>query len=201
MKLLETYESLINDEKFSELNAIIKEKYPKYYSPELMNDLFNWINSSGVKSIKFENIGAMGMAHYDKLILNKILLFNNFSIFLYVILHETSHYYQIKKHGLEFITDIFKGDELKSMVDELLRVENAADRLAIRKFKDIDGKYNLNLNAPKISYNDMMNNEKSYNGFLSYVESISKEVKEKNIKTANGIADIIYNSIKSVYGK
>ena len=115
---------------------------------------------------------------------------------MYVILHETSHYYQIKKHGLEFITDIFKGDDLKSMGDELLRIENTADRLAIRKFKEIGNKYNLNLNTPKISYNDMMNNEKSHNEFLGYVESISKEVKEKNIKTANGIADIIYNSIK-----
>jgi len=197
MKLLETYESLINDEKYSELNNIIKEKYPKYYSPEMVNDLFNWINSSGVKSIKFESITAAGMAHYDKMILNKILLFNSFSFFLYVILHETSHYYQIKKHGLDFITDIFKGNDIKSMSNDLLKIENSADRLATRKFKDMNSKYNLNCTIPKLSYDDALKHEKTYNEFLNYVDSISKEVREKGINSTNDIVDIIYNKVKS----
>jgi hypothetical protein len=54
MKLIETFESLITNEKYSELNKIIKEKYPKYYSAELMEDLFNWIEGADIKSIKFE---------------------------------------------------------------------------------------------------------------------------------------------------
>ena len=158
MKLIETFESLITNEKYSELNKIIKEKYPKYYSAELMEDLFNWIEGADIKSIKFEKLTqAAGMAHYDRLILNHNVLYNNFCYFLYVLLHETSHYYQFKKHGMELEYNIFNNDDEVKIGDQILDVEIIADRLAIRKFNMFVKKYNLQCLTPKSHYIEIKN--------------------------------------------
>lgn len=198
MKLLETFESLITNEKYSELNNIIKEKYPKYYSPELMVDLFNWIEGADIKSIKFENLSrAAGIAHYDRLILNKNVLHNNFCYFLYVLLHETSHYYQFKKHGMELEYDIFNNDDEIKIGDDILKVEIIADRLAIRKFNMFVSKYNLKCNTPKSYYTQIKNSNVGYEQFLGYIRKVVNMIKEKNIKSNKDLVDAIYNMVKS----
>ena len=198
MKLIETFESLITNEKYSELNKIIKEKYPKYYSAELMEDLFNWIEGADIKSIKFEKLTqAAGMAHYDRLILNHNVLYNNFCYFLYVLLHETSHYYQFKKHGMELEYNIFNNDDEVKIGDQILDVEIIADRLAIRKFNMFVKKYNLQCLTPKSHYIEIKNNSTNYKHYLSYIRQVIDMIKEKNIKSNKDLVDSIYNMVKS----
>jgi hypothetical protein len=203
MKLIETFESLITNEKYSELNKIIKEKYPKYYSPELMGDLFNWIEGADIKSISFEPlVGAAGIAHYDRLILNKNILNknilnNNFCYFLYVLLHETSHYYQFKKHGMDIELNAFGSDDVTEVADTILNIEIIADRLAIRKFAMFVKKYDLQCNQPKSYYVGIKNNDYSYNVFLNYIQDVIKMIKEKGIKSNTELVDAIYNMVKS----
>ena len=198
MKLIETFESLITNEKYSELNNIIKEKYKKYHSPELMEDLFNWIEGADIKSISFESlVGAAGIAHYDRLILNKNILNNNFCYFLYVLLHETSHYYQFKKHGMDIELNAFASDVVNQVADEILKIEITADRLAIRKFVMFVKKYDLQCtNQPKSYYSGIKNNSKSYNEFLSYIRKVIDMIKEKNITNNTELVDLIYNMVK-----
>lgn len=198
MKLIETFESLITNEKYNELNNIIKEKYPKYHSPELMEDLFNWIEGADIKSIKFENLsGAAGIAHYDRLILNKNVLHDNFCYFLYALLHETSHYYQFKKHGMELEYDIFNNDDEVKIGEEILKVEIIADRLAIRKFDMFVNKYNLKCDTPKSYYTQIKNSSVGYEQFLGYIRKVVNMIKEKNIKSNKDLVDAIYNMVKS----
>jgi len=198
MKLIETLNSLITNEKYSELNNIIKEKYPKYYSPELMEDLFSWIEGADIKSIKFEKlVNASGIAHYDRLIINKTVLYNNFCYFLYVLLHETSHYYQFKKHGMELEYNIFNNDDEVKIGDQILDVEIIADRLAIRKFNMFVKKYNLQCLTPKSHYIEIKNNNANYKHYLSYIRQVIDMIKEKNIKSNKDMVDAIYNIVKS----
>ena len=195
---METFESLITNEKYSELNNIIKEKYPKYYSSELMEDLFSWIEGADIKSIKFEKLTqAAGMAHYDRLILNHNVLYNNFCYFLYVLLHETSHYYQFKKHGMELEYNIFNNDDEVKIGDQILDVEIIADRLAIRKFNMFVKKYNLQCLTPKSHYIEIKNNNANYKHYLSYIRQVIDMTKEKNIKSNKDMVDAIYNMVKS----
>lgn len=197
MKLIETFESLITNEKYSELNKIIKEKYPKYYSAELMEDLFNWIEGADIKSISFESlVAAAGIAHYDRLILNKKILNNNFCYFLYVLLHETSHYYQFKKHGMEIEMDAFNSDDVIEIADKILNIEITADRLAIRKFGMFVKKYDLQCDLPKSSYTKIKNSENSYKHFLNYIQQVMIMIKEKDIKSNKDLVDAIYNMVK-----
>ena len=198
MKLIETFESLITNEKYSELNRIIKEKYKKYHSPELMEDLFNWIEGADIKSISFEPlVGAAGIAHYDRLILNKNVLNNNFCYFLYVLLHETSHYYQFKKHGMDLELNAFGSDDVTEVADTILNIEIIADRLAIRKFGMFVKKYDLQCNPPKSYYVGIKNNDHTYNAFLNYIQDVIKMIKEKGIKSNKDLVDSIYNTVKS----
>jgi hypothetical protein len=197
MKLIETFESLITNEKYNELNKIIKEKYPKYYSAELMEDLFNWIEGADIKSISFESlVAAAGIAHYDRLILNKKILNNNFCYFLYVLLHETSHYYQFKKHGMEIEMDAFNSDDVIEIADKILNIEITADRLAIRKFGMFVKKYDLQCDLPKSSYTKIKNSENSYKHFLNYIQQVMIMIKEKDIKSNKDLVDAIYNMVK-----
>lgn len=198
MKLFETFESLITNEKYSELNKIIKEKYPKYYSPELMEDLFSWIEGANIKNIRFEKLtGAAGMAHYDSLILSSDVLYNNFCYFLYVLLHETSHYYQFKKHGVDIEYNIFNNEDENKISDGILNTEIIADRLAIKKFSMLVKKYNLQCNTPKSVYMSIKNNSNNYAQYLFYIRSVIKMIKEKNIKSNTELADAIYNMVKN----
>jgi hypothetical protein len=198
MKLMETFESLITNEKYSELNNIIKEKYPKYYSSELMEDLFSWIEGADIKSIKFEKlVNASGIAHYDRLIINKTVLYNNFCYFLYVLLHETSHYYQFKKHGMEIEMDAFNSNDVIEIADKILDIEIIADRLAIRKFGMFVKKYDLQCDLPKSSYTTIKNSENSYKHFLNYIQQVMGMIKEKDIKSNKDLVDAIYNMINS----
>jgi len=197
MKLIETFESLITNEKYNELNKIIKEKYPKYYSAELMEDLFNWIEGADIKSISFESlVAAAGIAHYDRLILNKKILNNNFCYFLYVLLHETSHYYQFKKHGMDIEMDAFNSDDVIEIADKILNIEITADRLAIRKFGMFVKKYDLQCDLPKSSYTKIKNSENSYKHFLNYIQQVMIMIKEKDIKSNKDLVDAIYNMVK-----
>lgn len=198
MKLIETFESLITNEKYSELNRIIKEKYKKYHSPELMEDLFNWIEGADIKSISFEPLaGAAGIAHYDRLILNKNVLNSNFCYFLYVLLHETSHYYQFKKHGMDIELNAFASDAVNQVADEILKIEIAADRLAIRKFNMFVKKHDLQCNIPKSYYVGIKDSSQSYENFLNYIGDIIIMIKEKGIKSNRDLVDAIYNMVKS----
>jgi len=198
MKLIETFNSLITNEKYSELNNIIKEKYPKYYSTELMEDLFNWIEGSDVKGIRFENLrSAAGIAHYDRLILNSNVLNNNFCYFLYALLHETSHYYQFKKHGMDIEINAFMSDSVTEVADKILDIEVVADRLALRKFNMFVKKYDLQCNKPKLYYNTIKNDKGSYQYFLSYIEDLIKKIKSNKISSYTELTDFIYNMVKS----
>lgn len=196
MKLIETLESLITNEKYVELNKIIQTKFPEYYSTQLMEELFNWIEKSGVKSIKFDTIRAGGMAHYNHLIINKYIINSGFCFFLYVLLHETSHYYQFKKHGMDLELLIFKNNDTKEILKNILNVELIADRLAIMKFNSLSKKYKFNCNTPVSEYSKVKENTQQYNALLHYVGEIKKEVIKKNITSHTEIADIIYNYIK-----
>lgn len=196
MKLIETFESLINNEKYSELNTIIQTKFPKYYSTELMEDIFDWVEKSGVKSIKFERIKVGGMAHYNRLILSDLSTSRGFCFFLYLLLHETSHYYQFKKHGMDIELDLYKSEDINEIADNLLKIEMIADRLAIMKFKSLVSKYKFNCYSPVSVYGTLKSNTPLYNEFLDYIKEIKKEVVEKNITSHTEIADLIFNYIK-----
>ena len=198
MKLIETLNSLIANEKYSELNKIIKEKYPKYYSTELMEDLFSWIEGANIKSIKFERLTqAAGMAHYDKLILDNDILNKNFCYFLYVLLHETSHYYQFNKHGMDLEYKIFSSGDVDKIAEEILDVEIIADRLAIRKFNMFINKYNLQCSTPKSYYSEIKTNKEKNKHYFNYINYVIKLIKEKNIKSNQELVDAVYNMVKS----
>jgi hypothetical protein len=195
MKLIETLNSLLGNEKYSEIVKIIKIKYPKFYNEELLEDVFDWIEKSGVKSVKFENLtGAMGIAHYNRLILDKkTSTMGSFCFFLYLLLHETSHYYQFKKHGEDIEYDIFNNDDTQEIVKNLLNVEIAADRLALMKLKQLKTKYNLNCSIPYSVYKNIK--ESGGGSLISYIEKVRKEIKNGNIKNNIELVDFVYNLV------
>jgi hypothetical protein len=195
MKLIETLNSLVGDEKYYEIVKIIKKKYPKFYNEEFLEDVFDWIEKSGVKSIKFENLtDAMGIAHYNRLILDeKTSTMGSLCFFLYVLLHETSHYYQFKKHGEDIEYDIFNNDDTQEIVKNLLNVEIAADRLALMKLRQLKTKYNLNCNIPFSVYKNIKDSGGS--SLISYIETVRKEIKNGNIKNNIELVDFVYNLV------
>lgn len=206
MKLTETYSDIINNGKYDEFIKNVNKSFGenKYKIGGgfknldlLLPDLINYIESSGVKSISFEHLnGASGMAHYDKMILNNIILYNNFCSFLYVVLHETSHYYQFKKHGTDIEWELFNKDDVDNAVEDLLKIEIAADKLALRKFRDLKVKYNIPCNEPKQFYTSIKKNDNHYNQIKGYIMTIKKKMETNKISNNTELVDLIYNTVK-----
>jgi hypothetical protein len=209
MKLIETYIEVNNQSKYTELLEVFERykkvigfgKYKHKLGPDnqdaIVSDLINYIEKAGVKSITFEPLrGALGMAHYDRMILSNTLITGPFCHLLYVILHETSHYYQFKKHGPDIEWGAFNKESDDDTINEILDIEITADRLALRKFNEMKKKYNYNCSEPVLFYDKVRDNQQHYNQIKSYVAKIKREIKSKNITNNNDMVDLIYNIVK-----
>jgi predicted SprT family Zn-dependent metalloprotease len=198
MKLIETFNSLMISEKYKTLVDTIRKSYPNFYNESLIEDILDWVEKSGVKSVSFERLTmAAGVAHYDKLILNSTNVhLMSFCMFIYVLLHETSHYYQFKKHGNEIEYDIYNNDNIDEIADNLLSVEVAADRLALMKFKQLKNKYNIDCNTPESQYMKIKNKSIKDKDFYKYINFVRNAVMNKEVNNSRELVDLAYNTIK-----
>ena len=120
------------DEFIEELEYV----FPTY--GDVISDLKKELEKSSVPQVQFEILkGAYGIALTDRMIINKNILYQynkNISYVIYVIFHETAHYYQYRKYGEEFALHLYTGDEnISELAQELKDIEAVADRFGISK--------------------------------------------------------------------
>lgn len=163
-------------------------------SSDLLKDLFYFIMNSGCPDIGFEKMSdrAMGISKTDKCILNTRVLSLPIEYLLYIILHEVSHQYQYKKHGKNLVLDVYlESLDLEKAADKLLSIEKIADRLAIKKLKEILVRNGIE-HSVQPRYLDLT--DTSY--IKTYLEKIRKEVTLNRLMTIEEINNYILLTYK-----
>ena len=162
-------------------------------SSDLLKDLFYFIMNSGCPDIGFEKMSdrAMGISKTDKCIINTKVLSLPIEYLLYIILHEVSHQYQYKKHGKNLVLDVYlESLDLEKAADKLLRIEKIADRLAIKKLKEL-----LIRNGIERSVQPRYLGKTDSVYIKTYLEKIRKGIILNQLKTIEEINDYILVSI------
>lgn len=164
-------------------------------SYDLLMDLLEVIYKSGCPKIKFDGLtGALGISKADECILSTYILELSLPKMLYIILHEVAHQFQYTKHGEEFAQDIFFGDksDLESAKD-LLRIENIADRFAVRMTKHLLTKYKIPFKNYEVA---PLYKSQTPLGISHHVSRMRNTIKMLDVKDIHILNDLLYNSLK-----
>ena len=170
----------------------LKETFKDHLN--VIDDLKEYILNSGCEAIGFDTLyGASGISKTDKCVIADKILNKPIENALYVILHEVSHQYQYSKYGKDVMWDSYNSNiDIEKAVDMLMNIELTADRLAIIKTKhllDSNGVKNYkNVTAvyPKMS--------RQY--FKSHLESLRKEVNDKEMKNVDDVNNAMHDELK-----
>lgn len=170
---------------------IIRPEIP----PGILQGLFNFIVKSDCKEIGFEKMSnrSLGISKTDKCVISTKVLVLPIEYLLYIILHEVSHQYQYKKYGKDLVLDVYLDDlDLESAALKLLSIEKIADRLAIKKLKEILKTNKLESTQPvKPRYLEVEETSQIKN----HIYKIRSGVRDKNLKTIEDINNYILDSI------
>lgn len=149
-----------------------------------------FINKSGCKSIKFENLNPKcgGISTPDECIISTTILQFPKEILLYILFHEIAHQYQYKKWGKNLMMDAYTKLPIKEATKNLLYIESIADRFAILKLRSIIG----NENIPPYRYYGCKNLE----FFEEYISNLRNSIEKNNANDIESINEIIYLKYK-----
>jgi len=164
-------------------------------SYDLLMDLMDIIDKSGCPKIVFENLTwAYGLSTTTACILNTSVLRLSTSRMLYIILHEVAHQFQYTKHGEDFASKVYFGDEgLMAGANHLLKIEHTADRYAIRMTRYLLLKYDVRYNKSDLAGAYSHVTPASISG---YIVDLRNQIKDLNLKDVAQVNELIYNTVK-----
>lgn len=148
--------------------------------PQLQKDIQDFIKSSGCKDFKFLPLNPItgGISAPNYCIISTNLNHIPLNVYLYIILHEIAHQFQYKKYGNNVALPVYDSTPIEESLTILLFLEGQADRLAIKKLKELNKKHNLNLEIPRYRYFGMVDTSK----LKTYIGEIKQEVSKYNLK-------------------
>ena len=182
-------------EGMNEFIGEIDDEKKEAVSYELLMDLVDIIDKSGCPKILFDTLhGALGISKADECVVSRAALKFSIPKMLYVILHEVAHQYQYTKHGEELAEGLYFNDTADlDCAHELLRIENIADRYAIRLARYLLVKHNIPFRALELNpvYKDVT---PAY--IASHIRTLKAQIKTSGLTNVHEINDLLYNVIK-----
>lgn len=180
--------------RFHDFASEIIKRHPQTNS--FIGEILDFIDKSGCKRIEFDRlpIGVMGIAFHDRVVINQQTLFLNINMFLYILFHEIAHQFQYRKYGDEKMYEFYTGESsVKDAAEFMLKIENVADELAIRKLKEFIRKGYLTSNyVPNQNYKEI-----SAVALEPMIEKYRKDVMDAGLKNPDDISEYLYNKIKN----
>lgn len=172
--------------------AKLQERFPQNVCaiPKLREIILN----ARTPEIGFDRLTVGGISTTVKCIINSDVLRYEYRLVLYMILHEVCHQMQYTKHGEQIAYKIWTDKiPLDEAIDELLKLENTADRWAIMAAKSIFK--SCGWKEPQIhpAYKDMPRF-----AILKLISNIRKAVKEKRFVNINQVNEYLYNTVKHI---
>jgi hypothetical protein len=164
------------------------------FTDEEVNFILSQINKSDLKYIYFESfINTIGFAYDNETIIfdkNKLRRMNKLDI-LFIIFHELSHLLQYKKYGNDFALNVYVGKDLDYVVDELIKIESVADRLAMRMLNSFKQKFPQD----HIFNTNILDRYKDRVNMIKYLEYIRNLIKKNQLTSIIDINDFILNNV------
>lgn len=153
-----------------------------------------FIIDSGCPSIKFENLStrAAGISKTDECIISTIIFGIPVEYFVYIMLHEVAHQFQYLKHGKNIALSIYQNTEINEAANKLLSLEKVADRLAIKKAREVLRLSNIHT-VDKIIPRYLNLTDTSQ--IKSHILDIRAQVELHGLTTIEQINNCIYNKI------
>ena len=186
------FESNVNVNGLDQFIKTLKDNFKSHHN--VIDDLKDYILKSGCKAIEFDTLyGASGISKTDKCVIADKILKRPIENALYVILHEVSHQYQYSKYGKNVMWDSYNSNiDIEKAVDLLMNIELVADRLAIVKTKHL-----LDSNGIK-DYKQVtaVYPKLSRQYFKNHLESLRKNVKDKDIQNIDGVNNMMHDELK-----
>lgn len=178
-------------------NFIYKIKQHTNLNEDSLKCLEAFIIDSGCPFIEFEILSnkAAGISKTDKCVISNFVFNLPIEYLLYIILHEVSHQYQYLKYGEDLVLDVYQKTDITVASNKLLNLEKIADRLSIKKTKEILSKSNIKIEKPIIPrYLNV--NDLTY--IKNYIMNIRSSVNDLNLTSIKDINDFIHNQIKKI---
>ena len=185
--LLETTEGL------DEFIDTLKNKFN--LSDELVDEIKLIFEKSDCKKVLFEPLlHGLGMASYNRLIINTKLLERTLPFVLFVIFHELAHQYQFKKYGAEKMAGIYFNDvPLDEAANDMVKYEAVADEFAVRKIRELQKKGLIEKNFKPIKG---YTNNPTPQMFKSMLSMYRNQFKKSGIDNIDKAAEYMYNMVK-----
>lgn len=172
--------------------AKLQERYPQNACalPKLREIILN----SRTPEIGFDRLNVSGISTTTKCILSSNIIGFDFRLVLYMILHEVCHQMQYTKHGEQIAYNIWTDKiPMEQAIDELLKLENAADRWAIMATKSIFRSCGWKEPQIRPTYKN------APRGMIEYlISDIRKAAKQKRFVNINQVNEYLYNTVRSV---
>lgn len=172
--------------------AKLQERYPQNVCalPKLREIILN----SRTPEIGFDRLTVGGISTTTKCIINSDVIGFEFRLVLYMILHEICHQMQYTKHGEQIAYNIWTDKiPMEQAIDELLKLENAADRWAIMATKSIFKSCGWKEPQIRPVYKD------TPRGMIAkLIGDIRKAAQQKRFVNINQVNEYLYNTVRSV---
>lgn len=192
IKSFSIFESSVNVNGLDQFIKILKDTFKIHH--DVIDDLKDYILKSGCKAIEFDTLyGASGISKTDKCVIADKVLKRPIENALYVILHEVSHQYQYSKYGKNVMWDSYNSNiDIEKAVDLLMNIELVADRLAIVKTRHLLDSNGVKDYKPVTAVYPKMSRQY----FKNHLESLRKNVKDKDIQNVDGVNNMMHDELK-----
>lgn len=171
--------------------AKLQERYPQNACafPKLREIILN----SRTPEIGFDRLTVGGISTTVKCTVNSDVLGFDFRMVLYMILHEVCHQMQYTKHGEQIAYKIWTDKiPMEEAIDELLKIENTADRWAIMATKNIFKSCGWKEPQLRPVYKD------APRGMIEHlIADVRKAAKQKRFVNINQVNEYLYNTVRS----
>lgn len=192
IKSFSIFESSVNVNGLDQFIKILKDTFTIHH--DVIDDLKDYILKSGCKAIEFDTLyGASGISKTDKCVIADKVLKRPIENALYVILHEISHQYQYSKYGKNVMWDSYNSNiDIEKAIDLLMNIELVADRLAIVKTRHLLDSNGVKDYKPVTAVYPKMSRQY----FKNHLESLRKNVKDKDIQNVDGVNNMMHDELK-----
>jgi len=162
-----------------------------------IDEIKSFIENSNCKKIEVSKFKfpAMGLALHNGVLFNETIFNYPLSSFLFVVAHEIAHQYQYKKYGDDKMYECYLGEvSVEDAAKAMKEVEIIADEFATRKLREfikiglIDKDDERKINA--------MYHSVPLRHFENLISKTRDDLKQKNLKSFEGITNYFYNMIK-----
>jgi hypothetical protein len=162
-----------------------------------IDEIKSFIENSNCKKIEVSKFKfpAFGLALHNGVLFNESIFNYPLSSFLFVMAHEIAHQYQYKKYGDDKMYECYLGEvSVEDAAKAMKEVEIIADEFATRKLREfikiglIDKDDDRKINA--------MYSSVPLRHFENLISKTRDDLKQKNLKSFEGITNYFYNMIK-----